>query len=54
MKMFGHPKHNFFTQKASLNMELYGQREKITPEPDKNRLPFSTESQWPKKFRKNF
>ena len=28
MKMFGDPKREFFTSKARLNLEVYGQREK--------------------------
>ena len=32
MKMFGHPKRQFFTSKAKLNFEVYGQWDKITPE----------------------
>ena len=32
MKMFGTPKENFFSSKARLNFEVYGQEDKITPE----------------------
>ena len=32
MKMFEHPKREFFTSKARLNFEVYGQRDKIPPE----------------------
>ena len=38
MKMFGHPKREFFTSKARLNSEVYGQASKITPEAGKKRL----------------
>ena len=32
MKMFGDPKREFFSSKARLNFEVYGQGDKITPE----------------------
>ena len=35
MKMFGHPEREFFISKAILNLELYGQKDKITPEAGK-------------------
>ena len=31
MKLFGHPKRDFFTSKVMLNSEVYGQVRKITP-----------------------
>ena len=38
MKMFGTPKENFFSSKARLNFEVYGQGDKITPEAGIKRL----------------
>ena len=35
MKMFGTQKIFFFTSKARLNLEVYGQAVKITPETEK-------------------
>ena len=35
MKMFGHPKREFFISTARLNFEVYGQNDKITPEAGK-------------------
>ena len=42
MKMFEHPKKEFFTSKARLNFEIYGQRqrENITPEAGEKMAPF--------------
>ena len=40
MKIFGHPKREFFTSKARLNFEVYGQPSKITPEAEKKLTPF--------------
>ena len=37
MKMFKHPKREFFTSKAKLNFEVYGQRDKITSEAGEKR-----------------
>ena len=33
--MLGHPKDNFFIEKAGVNFEVYGQEPKITPEAGK-------------------
>ena len=40
MKMFGYPKENFFSSKARLNLEVYGQRPQITPEAGGKMAPF--------------
>ena len=42
--MFGHPKSKFFSSKARLNFQVYGQHDKITPEAGKN-APFSSYTQ---------
>ena len=39
--MFGHPKDNFFTKKARINFEVYGQNNAITPEAGEKKAPFS-------------
>ena len=39
--MFGHPKGNFFTKKARINFEVYGQNYPITPEAGGKKAPFS-------------
>ena len=44
MKMFGHPKRDFFTSKARPNYEVYGQAGKITPEAGGKYAPFSTQT----------
>ena len=41
MKMFGTPKEIFFSSKARLNFEVYGQGDKITPEAREKKAPFS-------------
>ena len=38
--MFGHPKDNFFTKKARINFEVYGQNYPITQEAGEKRAPF--------------
>ena len=40
MKMFGHPKIDFFSSTAILNFEVYGQNDKITAEAGEKRLLF--------------
>ena len=40
MKIFGHPKRDFFTSKAWLYLEICGQKDKITPEAGKKQAPF--------------
>ena len=40
MKMFEHPKREFFTSKARLNFEVYGQNDKITPEAAEKNITF--------------
>ena len=40
MKMFGHHKRYFFTSKARLDFEVYGQHDKITPEAGEKKVPF--------------
>ena len=42
MKMFEHPKREFFTSTARLNFEVYGQNDKITPEGEKKGLLFGS------------
>ena len=40
MKLFGTPKEIFFSSKARLNFEVYGQVDKITTEAGEKRAPF--------------
>ena len=40
MKLFGTPKEIFFSSKARLNFEVYGQGDKITPEAGEKKAPF--------------
>ena len=40
MKIFGHPKIDFFISKVSLNFEAYGRQFKITPEAGEKIGPF--------------
>ena len=43
--MFGLPKDNFFTKKARINFEVYGQNYPMTPEAEEKRLLFIVHSQ---------
>ena len=44
--MFGNLKDNFFTKKARMNFEVYGQNSPITPEAGGKKAPFLKENQF--------